>query len=46
MEDVYINFIVIDNLYIFIGNEVYLDIFYVLFILKVFSLVYIFKDIN
>lgn len=44
MEDVYINFIVIDNLYIF--NEVYLDIFYVLFILKVFSLVYIFKDIN
>lgn len=44
MEDVYENFIVIDNLYIF--NEVYLDIFYVLLLLKVFSVVYIFMDMN
>lgn len=46
MEDVLKKCIEIDNLYVF--NEVCLDIFYVLFMLKVFSFVYmyIFKDIN
>lgn len=44
MEDVYENFTVTDNLYIF--NEVYSDTLYALFISKVFSLAYIPKDIN
>lgn len=46
MEDVLKKCIEIDNLYVF--NEVSLDIFYVLFLLKVFNFVYmyIFKDIN
>lgn len=37
-------FIEIGNLYVFI--EVYLDIFYVLLLLKVFSVVYILMDMN
>lgn len=44
MEDVLKKCIEIDNLYVF--NEVCLDIFYVLLLLKVFSVVYIFMDMN